>query len=400
MSQVETTQPERPTIEQHAADMSGYLDAGVEKALALGNRGPMRFGPDGLLHPDILEAYWLHGFYVFENVIGETEVNELRSDVEDMVERAPVHKGAAVDAKGRPALGRDWASEPYMFVKPLSDPWGGTQLLSGRHQTKMTEPAPRADAPANVVHLMFGMCQAAPAALRLYGHPDLLAVAASINGPDFVPYNDAIFVKKPGLGGSVSWHQDGATHWDSPVWDEGIHGFNFQVQLYRSTPANGLWIVPGTHKLGKIDIKQRVADNGNSDRLPDAVPLFCGAGDVTIANRQVLHGSFANTSPDPRVSVTFGFHRRSSVLGVEGLLKVKAAMGNDGAAQGPEIYDEQRVFDRSAVIAVAIDARDQHFPDEERFMYAPFATLEDDFRWNDETFDTIIRNYVMKDLAI
>ena len=44
-----------------------------------------------------------------------------------------------------------------------------------------------------------------------YGHPDLLAAAASINGDDFVP-NDAIFVKQPGLGGSVSWHQDGVTH--------------------------------------------------------------------------------------------------------------------------------------------------------------------------------------------
>ena len=61
---------------------------------------------------------------------------------------------------------------------------------------------------------------------------DLLAAAASINGDDFVPYNDATFVKQPGLGGSVSWHQDGVTHWDNPEWDSGIHGFNFQVQLY------------------------------------------------------------------------------------------------------------------------------------------------------------------------
>ena len=102
---------------------------------------------------------------------------------------------------------------------------------------------------------MFGMCQAMPAALRLYGHPQLLAIAAAINGPDFVPYNDAIFVKQPGLGGSVAWHQDGVTHWDSPDWDAGIHGFNFQVQLYPTTAANGLWVVPGTHRTGRVDIK-------------------------------------------------------------------------------------------------------------------------------------------------
>ena len=137
-----------------------------------------------------------------------------------------------------------------------------------------------------------------PEALRLYGHPGLLAVAASINGDDFVPYNDAIFVKKPGLGASVGWHQDGATHWDSPAWHADIHGFNFQVQLHATTAASALWVVPGSHHHGKADIKAMVAANGGSDMLPDAVPLVCGAGDVTIANRQIVHGSFANSSPD------------------------------------------------------------------------------------------------------
>ena len=48
---------------------------------------------------------------------------------------------------------------------------------------------------------MTGMCQTMASGLRLYGHPQLLAVAASINGDDFVPYNDAIFIKQPGQGG-------------------------------------------------------------------------------------------------------------------------------------------------------------------------------------------------------
>mgnify|MGYP003313308866 CR=1 FL=1 len=117
-------------------------------------------------------------------------------------------------------------------------------------------------------------------------------IAASINGDDFVPFNDAIFVKQAGLGGSVSWHQDGVTHWDSPNWDPGIHGFNFQVQLYASTPANCLWVMPGTHKLGRIDIREQVRQN-ESERLPGAVPLTCKSGDVTIVNRQMLHCSFA-----------------------------------------------------------------------------------------------------------
>lgn len=382
---------------EHAAAIAEHVRDGERRAAEIGNRGPVRFDADGRMHPDILAAYWEHGFYVFEGVVDEAELAELRADATEMIERAPVRKGAALDAKGRPALGRDYAIEPYLLIAPLSDPWGGTNALAGRHPTKMTEATPDAGAPEEVPFLMFGMCQAMPAALRLYGHPHLLAIAAAINGDDFVPYNDAVFVKQAGLGGPVAWHQDGVTHWDSPEWDPGIHGFNFQVQLYPSTAANGLWVVPGTHKLGRVDIKQRVADNGGSDLLPDAVPLVCAAGDVTIANRQILHGSFANTSPDQRVSITFGFHRRRSVLGVRGKLSLK---GDDQRWIDGPVYDEQRIFDRSAVIAVAIDARRQHRPDETPYRYQPFVGLEDDFRFDDEVFERVIRDYNTKDLAI
>jgi hypothetical protein len=306
------------------------------------------------------------------------------------LEHAPVGQDAALDREGRPAFGQEFARNPYLFIKPLSDPWGGTKVLGGRHPTKMTQPLPAPDAPAEIVHILNGMCQTMPSGLRLYGHPHLLAIAAGINGQDFVPYNDATFVKLPGLGGSVSWHQDGVTHWESPVWDEGIHGFNFQVQLYACTAANCLWVVPGTHKVGRIDIKALVAENGGSEQLPDAVPLLCNPGDVTIANRQVLHGSFANTSPDLRVSLTFGFHRRTSVLGARGALSQSA----------DEVYDEQRIFERSSLIQVAIDARAQHFEGEKPYVYQPFVGLEDAFRFDAANVQRVVRDYNLKDLSI
>ncbi len=380
-----------PSRAEHAAGMAAYHREGLRLAREIGNRGPVRFGADGALHPDILAAYWQHGFYVFEGVVNAAEIEELRRDAKVMLERAPVTPDADVDSQGRPALGLDYGRIPYRLAKPLEDPWGGTDVLGGRHPSQMTQPAADDDAPDYVVFLMYGMCQAMPAGLRLYGHPHLLAIAESINGEDFVPYNDAIFVKQPGLGASVAWHQDGVTHWDSPEWDEGIHGFNFQVQLYPTTPGNCLWVVPGTHKLGHIDIKRLVAENGGDERLPGAVPLTCEAGDVTMVNRQMLHGSFANTSPDLRISITIGFHRRKSVLGAKAVLGVEA----DGVR-----YDAQRIFDRSAVIAVAIDARRQRHPEETPFIYKPFADRQDDFRFNDATFETVIRDYNLKDLAI
>jgi ectoine hydroxylase-related dioxygenase (phytanoyl-CoA dioxygenase family) len=255
----------------------------------------------------------------------------------------------------------------------------------------MTEPKPERDAPNYVVLRMRGMCQYMPAGLRVYGHPQLLAIAASINGEDFVPFNDVIFVKQPGLGGSVSWHQDGVTHWNNPQWDEGIHGFNYQVQIYPTTAANALWVMPGTHKQGRVDIKRLVAENGGSERLPGAIPLICAPGDVTIVNRQTLHGSFANTSPDMRISITFGFHRRKSVLGSKAALSMQS--------QGVT-YDAQRIFERAAVIAVAIDARRQYYPAEQPFEYQPFADRKRHFAFNTETFEKVIRDYNLKDLAI
>ncbi len=250
----------------HNADeavMRDYLREGERRALELNNRGPIRFNADGSLHADIVEAYWRCGFYIFEGVLGAGELADIDADLQDILERLPVGKDSPVDAKGRPALGADCKAPTLFWAKPLGDPFGGTDLANGRHPVKMAEPVPASDAPKDVVYLILGSLQFSDACLRVYGHPQLLAVAAAINGDDFTPFNEALFIKEPGRGASVAWHQDGTTHWDSPDWDEGCHGFNFMAQLYGCTAANGVWVVPGTHKRGKVDIR---AMAGRRDR--------------------------------------------------------------------------------------------------------------------------------------
>lgn len=63
---------------------------------------------------------------------------------------------------------------------------------------KMFEPKPAHDAPKEIVYLILGSLQFSEAALRVYGHPHLLAIAAAVNGEDFVPFNEALFIKAPG----------------------------------------------------------------------------------------------------------------------------------------------------------------------------------------------------------
>ena len=370
------------------AAMSSYLRDGEVRAFTLGNRGPIRFESNGVLAAEILEAYWRVGFYVFTGVLGAEELADIEADVASILERAPVTEGALFDARGRPGLAADCAAPTLFWARPLGDPWGGTEAANGRHPSRMFEPTPQRDAPEKVLMLVLGSLQFSDACLRVYGHPQLLAVAAAINGPDFAPFNEALFIKQPGLGASVAWHQDGVTHWDTPLFDPGAHGFNFMGQLYGCTAANGVWVVPGSHKGGKLDIKSLV-DAAGSDRLPDAVPMIADPGDVIICNRQTLHGSFANTSARPRVTVNFGFHRRSSVLNVTA----------GGVHNARATYDEARIHERARVIAYAIDARRQKYPWETPYRYQPFVGLEDQYPWN-EAARAGLKDYNLLDLSI
>ena len=368
--------------------MQSYLREGEQRALALPNRGPIRFNANGRLAQDIVAAFERYGFYVFQGVLAAPELDDIEADLHHIFERLPTHKGAALDTQGRPAYGANTRAPTLFWSKPLADPFGGTSQASGRHPVKMLEPEPAKDAPDEVVYLILGSLQFSDACLRVYGHPDLLRVAASIHGDDFVPFNEALFIKAPGLGVSVAWHQDGATHWDSPEWDPGIHGFNFMGQLYGCTAANAVWVVPGSHAEGKVDIRARIAAAG-SERLPDAVPLICAPGDVVINNRQLLHGSFANTSADWRVTVNFGFHRRKSVLGVRG----------GGLHNAAAVYDAERIRQRARLIALGVDARRQRFPEEKPYAYQPFVASGETHRWNDAA-KASLKDYNLLDLSI
>ena len=117
--------------------------------------------------------------------------------------------------------------------------------------------------------------------------------------------------------------------------------------------------------------------------------MIADPGDVIICNRQTLHGSFANTSEQPRVTVNFGFHRRASVLGVTA----------GGVHNARATYDAARIHARSRVIGLAIDARRQRFPQEIPYVYRPFVGRDDDYRWSDATRASL-KDYHLLDLSI
>ena len=368
--------------------MKEYLINGEKNALALGNRGPITFDENGNLSSAIKEAYSKNGFYIFEGVLKNDEVEDIKEDLENLRQQFPTGPESTLNAKGEPAMNAESKSLTLVWSKPLGDPLGGTELANGRHQIKMFEPEAKEDAPSAVPLILLGSLQFSDACLRTYAHPKLLKVAESINGKDFAPFNEALFIKEPGIGAAVSWHQDGVTHWESENFDEEIHGFNFMAQVYGSTAVNGVWVVPGTHKVGKIDIKKIVAETG-SERIDGAVPIVCNPGDVVICNRQLLHGSFPNCGFEPRVTVNFGFHKRSSVIGTQG----------GGIHSEAQVFDDEIIERRSRSIGYAIEARKQKYPNEEAYKYYPFEQSGKSFVWNDSSREDL-KDYNLEDLSI
>jgi ectoine hydroxylase-related dioxygenase (phytanoyl-CoA dioxygenase family) len=251
----------------------------------------------------------------------------------------------------------------------------------------MYEPRPAPDLPEIVPTGVLAPLQYHDAFMRTYAHPDLLRVAEAINGADFVPFTEAIGAKKAGEGPSVAWHQDGMTHWESPEWHPGIHGFNFMVQLFGSAAWSGVWYIVGSHKHGKADIAA-LFDEVGCDRLPSAVPIVCEPGDVAISNRQVIHGSFANNGKHTRITFNMGFMPRRSVQDV---------VGRPFGTERDIVYDDELIRERSRLIGYAIDARRRRFPEETPYVYRPFA--DEILNW-DETARQATYGYNLKDMVV
>lgn len=381
------TAPERTQADLTPSDWDEYCRAGRDRALELGNRGPIRFDENGDLSQDILDAYHRTGFYVFEGVLSAEEVDELSSEFDRLLDNAPVSKDSDLDRHGRP-------------VK-----FGGYYSLSsndlfGQSGADRNEPG----GPA-VVGLVSHPLMLMDSALRVYGHPQILKMVEGVNGPDFVPFHESIFHKGAGEGPPTPWHQDGRTHWteqgeslERPDGSGKSHGFNLSVSWSNCTPENCLWVVPGSQR------QWRLANGGKfppvTTILTDAVPMMLAPGDCGMVNRSSLHGSFRNHSPERRVTMVLGFHKRSSAVDTE-TTNVHAFRLPGGKNSKAITYSEDYVMRRSHMIPLAVDARRQHFGGEVPYEYQ--GTYLGTSEWNEQTRDEISRpgdEYWQRDITL
>ena len=330
-----------------------YRRDGCERAAQLGNRGPMRFDKDGRLTQDILDAYRRTGFYVFTGVLSPEECRELELEFDRVLDNAPLVNDGEVDRFGRPSR----FSSYFSVERP--EPYEGEEVSE------------TADTPG-IARMLSHPLMFMDAALRAYAHPDILRMAASVNGPDFVPFTESVFHKAAYGGAPTNWHQDGRTHWaedgmclEQPDGSGKTHGFNLSVAWSYCTPENGLWVIPGSHR------RRYLTDGGKyppiTEWLPDAVPMTLGPGDCGLVNRSSMHGSYPNRSAVRRVNMVMGFHNRASAIGAE--------TTNVHAFVRPKVetkrirYTEEDVLRRARMIPLAIEARRQRYPDEVPYEY-------------------------------
>ena len=192
----------------------------------------------------------------------------------------------------RNAIDADLASEMVDHIAWLSKKHPDTRPESYHHNMLVDDP---------FVH-------------RLVGDDRLLDIAEQYIGPNIALFAAHYIAKSPKTGRAVQWHQDGS-YW--PL--EPMEVTTLWVAGTPSTIENGcMRVLPGTqnNKLLKrrdlidLDTENYVLGVGiHPDQIDesDAVDLELEAGDISIHNPLIIHGSNANTSDAWRVGLTLRY---------------------------------------------------------------------------------------------
>ena len=110
---------------------------------------------------------------------------------------------------------------------------------------------------------------------------------------------------------------------------------------------------------------------------------------MVINNHQLVHSSFVNTRFETRVTMNFGFHRRSSVLNVHGA----------GIHAEAIKFDDEFARHRSRLIDLAMQAKKQRFPNRRPFQYGPDKTAKNNPVWDSQSMASLT-DYNLMDLSI
>jgi phytanoyl-CoA hydroxylase len=216
----------------------------------------------GLSEQDV-ERYWEDGYLVFDGIITNEEVEELRTACE----------------------------QPQILA-----------LRTQKEYETMT------------VHAL-GITSLHPAFLKLAKHPAIIAKIQPLLGPDIQLQHSKLATKPPTKGvGVFPWHQDYAFY---PHTNTDL--LSVMVMLDDATPENGcMQMVKGSHKFGILNHEKNgrfVSECQESSYWQEpyeVVYITPKTGGISIHHSLTLHGSEANLSGRPRRGLVFSYRADDS----------------------------------------------------------------------------------------
>jgi ectoine hydroxylase-related dioxygenase (phytanoyl-CoA dioxygenase family) len=141
----------------------------------------------------------------------------------------------------------------------------------------------------------------------------ILDYAEDLLGPDFYLWGSNFFIKEPHTASTVGWHQD-AYYWPLDPHES----LTVWLAFDDSTVENGaMTVIPGSHTAGLL---KHIRTGGTGSvltlecergqfREDISVPVTLRAGEVSIHDDKLVHGSPANRSSHRRAGLTIRYSR-------------------------------------------------------------------------------------------
>lgn len=143
---------------------------------------------------------------------------------------------------------------------------------------------------------------------ELIRHPRVLDAVESLLGPNLLAWNTHWFIKEPGDGRYVGWHQD-LTYWHLEP-DEAVTAW---IALSPASVESGaMRMVPGTHKREIVPHtdtwKQGAMLTRGQEIAVDvdeasAIDVTLQAGEMSLHHHKIFHASPDNRSADRRIGL-------------------------------------------------------------------------------------------------
>lgn len=149
--------------------------------------------------------------------------------------------------------------------------------------------------------------------------PEIVDMVEQVLGSDFALWNSSFFAKPAHDGRATPWHQDGE-YW--PI--RPVATCTAWLAIDDSTPENGcLRVIRGSHKdrrlrahatnpATNLTLNQELSADEYDES--EAVDIVLRAGQLSLHDVFLVHGSEANTSDRPRRGMTLRYMPTSSVF--------------------------------------------------------------------------------------